>query len=547
MAIRPFIRYSFVAALAIVLCACGAVPGADAPTATPAPTRPAQPTAAPAEATAAPQPTAVPAQPTTVPPQPTTMAPEPTAATSDPGITEPEVVVSAFLTRFSGGGDLSIDPASYLSNNLRAQIRPDYPLNYIMGVQNMYSGFQVVGADGAAGTVRVRALLSYSEAREWTFVMIDEDGQWKIDQIITPDGPTTSAPTRVPDPQPAGGTIFYVDSDGVSVNRMNADGSGQELAFSDMSYVLGGPITYMGPVPGNQFEIVMVGAGQHYVTASGGVSVDLGNFASTPRWSPDGWQVAGASVSADGSPGPIRIFDLRERKSAELPVSGTPDWYPDGQRLVYAACDSEAETPGCNVYSYDLDSGASARLSQLESTAEDRWYVQEAHVLPGGNEIVFYGNHTSQVGASGNGLQWWWMPVGGGEAQPFSQNYSNGVNTYLTDPRGGLIAYSTRAHWNACASVGDIVVRDTGVDGDSARGEHPQLPGSDFEHETFATVAGMSWDPSGSGQLAFGSQVYTCTNDGRVIQTPSVYVWESGNPGAAPRKLADGSFPVWMR
>jgi hypothetical protein len=544
MAMRPFIRYSLVGMLAIALGACGVVPATEAPTATPVPTQPAQPTVA-ARPTATRSPTVAP-QPTAVTPPPTAVAAEPTAATSDPGISEPEVVVSAFLTRFSGGGDRSIDPAAYLSNNLRAQIRPDYPLNYILGVQNMYSGFQVLGADGAAGTVRVRALLSYSQAKQWTFVLINEDGQWRIDQIITPQGPTTPAPTPMPNPQPAGGAIFYLDPDGVSVQKINADGSAQELVYSDMSQSLGGPITYMGPVPGNQLQMLIIGAEQHYITASGGVSVDLGNFASTPRWSPDGWRVAGASVSPSGAPGAITIFDLRERKSSELPVAGTPDWYPDGQRLVYAACDAEADSPGCNVYSYDLASGTSARLSQLVSTAEDRWWVQEAHVLPSGNEIIFYGNHTSQVGASGNGLQWWWMPIDGGEAQLFSQNFGNGVNSYLTDPRGGLIAYSTRAHWSACASVGDIVVRDTSVAGDSARGEHPQLPGSDFERDTFAATLGLSWDPSGSGRLAFGSQAYTCTDQNRQMQTPGVYIWESGNPSAAPRKLADGSFPVWM-
>ena len=49
------------------------------------------------------------------------------------------------------------------------------------------------------------------------------------------------------------------------------------------------------------------------------------------------------------------------------------------------------------------------------STVDDRWYVQEAHVLPDGNTVIFYGNHTTEVGASGNGLQWWAIPASGGD------------------------------------------------------------------------------------------------------------------------------------
>jgi hypothetical protein len=508
---------------------------------------PAQPTAAPAQPTVAPPaPTAAPA-PTAVPAQPT--AAGPTAAPAENGAAEPQEIVRAFLMRFANQGDPSIDPASYLSQNLRAQIRPDYPLNYIMGVQNMYSGFEILGSQEAAGSVRVRAALSYSQASEYTFVMIDEDGQWRIDQIITPYGPTTPAPTPVPTPEPqqsGSGTIYYLDPDGVSIDRISPDGSGQQLVYSDLTHSLGGPVTYLGPAPGNSFEMLVIGAGQHYITASGGVSVDLGNFAAPPRWSPDGWRVAGAAATDSGRPGAITIFDMRSRKSVTLPVSGTPDWYPDGQHLVYAACDTGEDQPGCNVYGYDLATGASAQLSQLVSTAEDRWYVQEAHVLPGGNAIVFYGNHTSQVGASGNGQQWWWMPFDGGAAQMFSENYGNGVNGYLADPHGELIAYSTRAHWSACASVGGLVVRDTAVSGDSARGLRPELPGSDMEHGAFAVVQGISWDPAGSGQLAFSSQAYTCGDQDRAMQTPGVYVLETGSADATPRKLADGSFPVWM-
>lgn len=113
---------------------------------------------------------------------------------------------------------------------------------------------------------------------------------------------------------------------------------------------------------------------------------------------------------------------------------------------MYVACGPEPDEKGCNVWSYDLAQGASAQLTSLVRTEDDRWYVQEAHVLPGGDAVVFYGNHTGEVGASGNGLQWWWLPAGGGEAQLFSQGYGNGVSGYELAPAPAISLCAIQAY-----------------------------------------------------------------------------------------------------
>jgi WD40 repeat protein len=534
------IKIGFLIVLGLILVACGISPSTGgSPTAAPARAT-AQPTAVQTRPTTAPaQPTVAPAQPTVVPDQPTVAPDQPTSVPTGAVYPfEPEDVVRAFLTEFAAGQNRTLDPALYLSSELRAQIRPDYPLNLILGVQNMYEKFTILDSEGAAGTVRVRAALEYSRPLEWTFALIQEDGQWHIAQIMGPDGSTSPAPTATPNTQPAaGGTIYYLDADGSTIKRINPNGGDPQTVYPQLGAT--SPIDYLGAGPDD--VTLLVGAERHYFTVSGGVRKDLGDFVFAPRWSPDGTRLAGQSLAADGGRGPIAIYDLLSRESITLPVAGVPDWYPDGQSLVYAG--AEPGSTGSNVYRYDLASGTSARLTDLPSTEGDVWYVQEAHVLPGGQAIVFYGNHTSQVGASGNGQQWWWVPVEGGQEQLFSTTYSNGVRQYLPAPGGNMIAYSAQAHVSACASAGEIAVRDTAVPGDSEHALRPPLQELSGQGQVYALIQGISWSPEDE-QLVFGITSYTCQDTGREQRPSAVYLWDLS--GAA-RKIVDGSYPVWVR
>jgi Tol biopolymer transport system component len=450
-------------------------------------------------------------------------------------------VVEAFLREFQAGPNKTRSPEDYLSSGLRAQIRPDNPLNLIMGIQNMYDGFAIAGSDGSAGTMHVRATLGYTTQKVWSFALVSEDGVWRINQI-TPPPLEQPAPTAAP--VQGDDAIFYVDTDGVTIKQINPNG-GEALIIGSVGPANGPKITFMEA--DRSGRELLVSQGTNYQLVNGGLSRDIGEVSAPPRWSPDGTRLVG-QLASEGTPGPAYLYDLASRQGAQLPFSGVADWYPDGQHLVYAASRNDSDQPGSNVYRYDLATGASDQISNLVSSAGDIWYVQEAHVLPGAGSIVFYGNHTSEVGASGNGQQWWWIPAEGGEAQLFSRNYGNGINSYAASPDGTLIAYGSRAHISACASAGDISVRANDVGGDPEHPLHPSLPILGDQTDTYAFVEGLSWSPE-SARLAFALESYTCQDaaSGHVGGTPAVYVWDVAAGGeAAPRKLADGSHPTWI-
>jgi hypothetical protein len=436
------------------------------------------------------------------------------------------------------------DPVIYLTRELQAQITPSFPLNLLMGVQNMYTGFEVLEAEGpdTNGAVTVRANLTYGTPKQWTFTLTQQDGEWHIARITPPD---TSAPAPVPapttSPTNAQGVVYYVGEDKTSIHRINANGTDERVVHPE----LGAQIDYLGPSPDGQS--LVVGFGYHYALLSGGVRVELGDFAHPPHWSSEGQRIAGQSVLADGVRGPAVVYDVVARTTVTLPLIGQPDWYPDGQALVVAAQNNGSSALGYNVYRYDLASNQQTQLTQLVSTESDVWYVQEAHVLPGAQEIVFYGNHTSEVGASGNGQQWWYIPAGGGEQHLYSENYGNGVTEYEISPSGSMVAYSSRAHLSACATVGDLVLRPVNAAaGPQARVRPPTnaLDGSNTD-ETYTLVEGFGWSPDGSS-LSFSMQDYTCdfATQSHVKEAPMIYLWDvqSGDMHA----LVKGSHPVWL-
>ncbi|HSH82176.1 MAG TPA: hypothetical protein VLA19_26920, partial [Herpetosiphonaceae bacterium] len=335
-------------------------------------------------------------------------------------------------------------------------------------------------------------------------------------------------------------------ADGVTINTIRPDGSDVQLLLTvdkgpdeivvDLSGEPSGPFLIYGVAPAKQT------GWPRYFLVQNGAAAPLPSFRTVPRWSPDGRHFVAQMVGEADGPGPIYLYDTATGVGTTLAAAGVPDWYPDGSRLVYVAGD---------IWTFDLSSGAGMRLTELPAEGDEMWFVQEAHVLPGGEYIVFYGGQRKSVGASGNGQQWWWIPVSGGGPQPYAGRGGNMVLGYATGTAGDTLAYAESAHSSACISEQRIVARSPNPEG--AVAVEAPIPAT-IERSSSAAfyIQGFSWEPDGH-RIAYAVQQYHCVPGATELVTePAViYSWLVGQgfgvEGGAPRKLIEGAYPVWIR
>jgi hypothetical protein len=359
----------------------------------------------------------------------------------------------------------------------------------------------------------------------------------------------------VPDPEPippATGQIVYLDPDGVTIKRIRPDGSGQQTVLT-IAKQADEQVTSLSADPTGAYllySLLSQQRGAEYYLVRNGAAKKIGAYASTPRWAPNTAAFVAQGYASAGGQAQAHLYDVPTELDVTLAFSGVPDWFPDATRLVYVgfhATPSGGET--ADIYSYDIGARTSTQLTNLAGQGKT-WSAQQAHVLPDGQHIVFFGGQRDQLGASGNGQQWWWIPASGGAPAAFSDPDGNGVTAYAASPGGDMVGYATSFHGSACISAGQIIARTSDVRGGFAGS--PQLPELSGSGDTLAFVKGLSWEPA-DNYLAFAIQPYTCQDAAHPPQTraTSVYVWSfragNGIPGGAPRKLIDGSYPAWIK
>jgi dipeptidyl aminopeptidase/acylaminoacyl peptidase len=339
------------------------------------------------------------------------------------------------------------------------------------------------------------------------------------------------------------GKIFYLANDGVTINTVRPDGTVVEHVITITKQPQEVVVGLVGE-PSGTFLLYGLQAGSEqwprYFLVERGQATPIFAFTSMPRWSPDGTRFVAQVPEPSGVPGAIYLYDTAGRTGRALPVAGRPDWFPDGRRLVYTAGD---------VFVFDLQTGVDTRLTTLPSEGDETWDVQEAHVLPDAQHIVFYGAQRSNVGASGNGQQWWSIPVTGGEPRGFTDPAGNGVSGFGISPQGDLLAYIEGAHSSACVSLQSVIVT-TNVQPDLVFAV-PMPPDIRVTDSGAYNIKGFSWSPD-NDHVAYAVEPYRCLEgaDGPTTDPPAIYLGDvrTGNSTdpLVPQKVVDGQYPVWI-
>jgi dipeptidyl aminopeptidase/acylaminoacyl peptidase len=364
-----------------------------------------------------------------------------------------------------------------------------------------------------------------------------------------PAQPAQAAPASV-------GRILYLAADGVTIKSMKPDGTGSGTIYTirkGKQEVVSG----LSADPTGQYIIYGLTANnfsnynpnvpyQNIYLLHKGVAKKLPSFTQMPNWSPDGKRFVAQTDTGGGLGGKAYVYNVTNNTYLYLPFKGLPDWSPDGTKYVY--------TDGGDVFLFTRSNNAITRLTRLpHNDKTNAWVITEAHITPDGKRVLFFGQEyvkggEYQIGASGNGLQWYWLPITGGTPQPLLDPEGNGVVTYAASAQANKFAYVGNAHDSACASVQQIAVVDAGKT--AVQAGYANTPGADFDNELYVEIEGVAWSPDGT-RIAYSVTPYNCADFSHTMSAPSLYVSTVPAPGAdgtqPTTKLVSGTFPVWVK
>lgn len=347
------------------------------------------------------------------------------------------------------------------------------------------------------------------------------------------------------------GRIIYLAADGVTIKSIRPDDQDPRLIYT-VKIAKGQSVANLSADPTGAYILYSLSTDGpdyspdvYYLLHNGAIR-KLPAMSQTPRWSPDGVRFVGEVATGASLPGQVFIYNVLNNTYLYLPPHGLPDWFPDGNRLVY--------TDSGDVFIYNRTTGAITRLTHFphQENGND-WAVQDAHVLPGGQRIAFFGQEFRidgqfQLGASGNGLQWFTIPVSGGNPQPWLDPEGNGLVAYASSATSNKVAYAGNAHSSACAAIEDVTVLAANVF--PGRPVYANIPELNDNAENYVFVRGLAWAPSG-GQVAFGVAPYSCAGAAYppTLKASILYTWDVSSGGANTKlhKLVNGSYPVWVR
>ncbi len=341
------------------------------------------------------------------------------------------------------------------------------------------------------------------------------------------------------------GSIMYLNTDGRSIQVRSVGGNDDREAFLLDINPDAEQVTALSADPLGRFVAVHTDQNRVQIYKldgyRGSLQATYENLLPV-QWSPDGSRFLAPSALDEPAAGQIFIYAADGGDGAaplETLIGYSGSWLPSGDQVVLS------RYPEIILHTLSDDSERT-----LYNMGED-WFVQSVYVSPSDPAVLFYAGQTANLGASGNGMQWWAIPLevnSAGCAQAF---YGCEAPVALSGPGGNLVdevalngttnllAYAENASSNACISYEEVYIANT----------HeivtPISAPVDLPSEGQGRITqGLSILPDGTA-LVFSYQPYVC-EEGQIIKlTPQIYFWDLIGAGDFD-VFGEGAFPFWV-
>ena len=344
------------------------------------------------------------------------------------------------------------------------------------------------------------------------------------------------------------GRILYLAPDGTTL-RTTALTTVDDQPWATLPLDIDDQVTDVIGSPGGAYVAASFGeASNLYIYAADSTLLATYGGMNNLKWSPSGDRFMVQSSYEDAS-GLVSVIDIfaTERADEQGPLLNTAAlhgaWALDGTWVALVRDDG-------TLIKRDL---ATTEETFITVPGTD-WFIQDIIVADPSDAVFIYAGNINELGATGNGMRWWWVPIietaacqqnatDCGTPEPVTEPNGNFVDDVTYNPLFGTLAYAENVRSNVCSATEEVYLSPLITFEAPEETVAPRTVEVPENGGLFTN--GLSWIDV-LPILAYSYQPYECIDAGDfVTQMPQIMLWDF-NTRDQPSFLVEGSFPVWL-